>query len=315
MNRNLHIIVTSDSGTTFRFPCSGKKLITASVIAGTVIFILGVASLFSFSLYTKNATISSQLALLQERVNSSDQIIADHQRQAEQEQLRLGLEVAHLQLDKASRTAAFEEEKETLLSTSVNELKARSALIEQMMHKIGIKISGGTDNSGGPFIARNSPIHNELLNKADLYLEAIRFVPLGRPVHGPVTSGFGDRQDPVNGEGSFHSGIDFRGERGDKIISTAAGVVTKAFRNGSFGNFVEIDHQNGYTSCYAHMKDFAVKEGSRVKRGEIIGHVGNTGRSTGPHLHYEVHYQGKPINPMKYMQVAELLEHQAGAPQ
>ena len=308
MNTNLHIIITSDGGTTYRFPCSSARLIAASIVAGVVLFVLGIASLFSLSLYTKNTTISAQLAQLQERVNTSDQIIAQHQQQAEEEKLRLGLQVAHLQLDQASRTAAFKEEKETLLSTAVSELNARSALIEQIMRKIGIKVNGGTSNSGGPFIARNSPTHDELLNKTDMYLEAIRFVPLGRPVHGPVTSGFGDRQDPVNGEGSYHSGIDFRGKAGEQIFATAAGTVTKAFRNGSFGNFVEIDHQNGYTSSYAHLKKFVITEGSQVKRGDLIGLVGNTGRSTGPHLHYEVHYQGKPINPMKYMQVADLVD-------
>jgi murein DD-endopeptidase MepM/ murein hydrolase activator NlpD len=312
MNKNLHIIITSDSGRTLRYPCNTTKVLASSIAAAATLLFLCSTSFFSISLFTRNTDMARQLASLQERVDKSDQIIAAHQKQAEEEKLRLGLKVANLELDKASQSAAFKEEKETLMSTAVSELNARSELIARIMAKIGIKVSDqedkGKSNSGGPFIAQNSPAHNELLNKADLYLEAIRFIPLGRPVSGPVASGFGDRQDPLNGEGSFHAGIDFRGTPGEKIYATAAGIVTKAFRNGTYGNYVEIDHQNGYVSCYAHMQKFSTTEGAQVRRGELIGYVGNTGRSTGPHLHYEVHYKDKPINPMKYMQVADLVQ-------
>jgi len=135
----------------------------------------------------------------------------------------------------------------------------------------------------------------------------MNFLPLGRPVPGDVTSRFGHRTDPINGKKGFHSGVDIRGRYGQKIMATADGIVTKSFINGSYGHYVEISHGNGYTTKFAHMKKRLVKRGEKVKRGQTIGTVGSSGRSTGPHLHYEICLNKKPLNPAKFMQVDKLV--------
>jgi murein DD-endopeptidase MepM/ murein hydrolase activator NlpD len=121
------------------------------------------------------------------------------------------------------------------------------------------------------------------------------------PVEGPITSSFGERQDPINGEGAFHKGIDISAELGQAVRAPADGTVLMAGPAGGYGREVLIDHGRGIETVYGHLSGFAVTAGQDVRRGEIIGYVGNAGRSTGPHLHYEVRLHNTPVNPHKYM--------------
>jgi murein DD-endopeptidase MepM/ murein hydrolase activator NlpD len=210
------------------------------------------------------------------------------------------------------QAVAFKEEKENILSTAVNELTERSELIEKMIDSIGIEVpevaKNDSSNSGGVFIAHPDNDRDSLISRADRYLKTIRFLPLGRPVDGPITSDYGKRLDPVNGKLALHTGLDFRAKPSDNIYATADGVVQKAFYNGGHGNYVLIDHDNGYSTVFSHMKKFMVRPGDKVRRGQLIGLVGNTGRSTGPHLHYEVLLDGEPIDPEVFMKVAGAAE-------
>lgn len=127
-------------------------------------------------------------------------------------------------------------------------------------------------------------------------------VPQGRPVkYSWVSSLFGKRRDPFTGLPEKHQGVDFAGRTGSDVTAVAGGIVTRARRNGAYGNLVEIDHGNGYMSRYAHNKDLLVKAGEVVKRGHVIATLGNTGRSTGPHVHFEVLKDGAQIDPMKFV--------------
>ena len=121
------------------------------------------------------------------------------------------------------------------------------------------------------------------------------------PLEGRITSSFGERVDPFNGEGAFHRGIDISSSYGHQIIAPADGVVTYAEFMSGYGRMVVIDHGRGIQTRYGHMAGFSVHEGQQVKRGELIGSVGLSGRSTGPHLHYEVWVRGTPVNPHKYL--------------
>jgi murein DD-endopeptidase MepM/ murein hydrolase activator NlpD len=123
------------------------------------------------------------------------------------------------------------------------------------------------------------------------------------PVEGRVTGSFGERIDPFNGEGAFHLGVDISGELGEPIIAPADGFVTYAEQLGGYGRAVVLDHGNGVTTRYGHMSGFAVAVGQRVRRGDVIGYVGNSGRSTGPHVHYEVRINDTPVNPYKYLRM------------
>jgi murein DD-endopeptidase MepM/ murein hydrolase activator NlpD len=111
----------------------------------------------------------------------------------------------------------------------------------------------------------------------------------------------GRRSDPFTGDSDFHAGLDIAGERGQPVFATAAGTVNHVGFQGGYGNLIVLDHGFGLQTRYGHLLNYSVKQGAQVKRGDVIGHVGNTGRSTGYHLHYEVLANGKLLNPLKLL--------------
>jgi len=135
------------------------------------------------------------------------------------------------------------------------------------------------------------------------------------PVEGKITGSFGERIDPFNGEGAFHSGVDISAGVGSRVIAPADGLVTFADFLGGYGRAVTVDHGHGISTRYGHLASFAVTAGQYIHRGDTIGFVGLSGRSTGPHLHYEVRINDTPVNPYKYlrMTVAHLGGFAAGS--
>jgi murein DD-endopeptidase MepM/ murein hydrolase activator NlpD len=121
------------------------------------------------------------------------------------------------------------------------------------------------------------------------------------PAQGWLSSTMGRRSDPITGGADFHSGLDIAGERGQPVFATAAGTVTHVGYQGGYGNLIVLDHGFGLETRYGHLLNYTVKAGANVKRGDIIGHVGNSGRSTGYHLHYEVLANGKLLNPLQLL--------------
>ena len=121
------------------------------------------------------------------------------------------------------------------------------------------------------------------------------------PVMGPITGPYGARIDPFNGEGAFHSGIDISCRYGQPIVAPSDGVVTYTGFYSGYGRLIEIDHGNGIATRYGHLSGFAVTDGQSVSKGQVIGYVGMSGRSTGAHLHYEVRIHDTPVNPHKYL--------------
>jgi murein DD-endopeptidase MepM/ murein hydrolase activator NlpD len=111
----------------------------------------------------------------------------------------------------------------------------------------------------------------------------------------------GHRADPFTGDDDFHAGLDIAGERGQPVFATAAGTVAHVGFQGGYGNLIVLEHGFGLQTRYGHLLNYSVKPGARVKRGDVIGHVGNTGRSTGYHLHYEVLANGKLLNPLQLL--------------
>lgn len=122
------------------------------------------------------------------------------------------------------------------------------------------------------------------------------------PVKGWITSSYGKRQDPFNGEGSFHPGIDISSSYGAPVVATADGYVVYAKWAGGLGKCIKIRHgRGGYSTVYGHLKEYFVRTGQSVRRGEVIGQVGSSGRTTGQHVHYEVHYRGLKYNPYRFL--------------
>jgi murein DD-endopeptidase MepM/ murein hydrolase activator NlpD len=164
---------------------------------------------------------------------------------------------------------------------------------------------------GGPFIPDVSdPLASLTRAEASLArLEAMRkridTLPLRHPLAGEltVTSTFGSRIDPFLGVGAIHTGIDFRAETGTPVIATAPGEVDEAGRQGGYGNMVEIDHGGGIATRYGHLSIISVQPGMKIAAGDVIGYAGSTGRSTGPHLHYETRVNGTAVDPADWLDV------------
>ena len=172
---------------------------------------------------------------------------------------------------------------------------------------------------GGPFIPTSLPIlqdddpvfdrYSNLISELDrihLMQIAASQIPFATPVRNAVrfTSGFGTRRDPLNGRTRHHAGQDLAGPPGTPIIATADGKVVYAGRQSGYGNVIKIQHAFGYQTVYAHLRNIDVEYGQTVARGDVIGGMGNTGRSTGTHLHYEIRIGTTAVNPMPYMKAA-----------
>ncbi|WP_371128192.1 M23 family metallopeptidase [Sphingomonas sp. YR710] len=154
--------------------------------------------------------------------------------------------------------------------------------------------------------------------KLDAMDKGVISIPSIKPISAfTYTSAFGVRSDPFHGYAAMHAGIDLASPTGTPIYATADGIVDRAEWFGGYGNCVEIDHGKGIATRYGHMSRIAARAGDRVKRGDLIGYVGSTGRSTGSHLHYEVRIDGHAVNPIPFLQSANYLmavKDQAGTP-
>jgi murein DD-endopeptidase MepM/ murein hydrolase activator NlpD len=167
---------------------------------------------------------------------------------------------------------------------------------------------------GGPYVPVKLPadagaferqLYRININRAqvDRLNRTLALVPYRKPVIGEVefTSGFGIRSDPFLGRPAMHTGLDFRAATGDPVRATANGKVASSGWTGGYGRMVEIDHGNGLSTRYGHLSEINVKVGDVVKIGQVIGAVGSTGRSTGPHLHYETRIDGEAVDPQKFL--------------
>ena len=165
----------------------------------------------------------------------------------------------------------------------------------------------GQQGVGGPFESAGNPTFKALFNswkKLDQLQDGVIAVPSDKPVQAAVTmmSAFGFRSDPFNHRAAMHPGIDLSGSYGTPIYATADGTVLRAgWNSGGYGNLVELDHGRGITTRYGHMSAILVSAGQHVTRGQQVGRMGSTGRSTGNHLHYEVRIDGRAVNPIPFM--------------
>jgi murein DD-endopeptidase MepM/ murein hydrolase activator NlpD len=142
-----------------------------------------------------------------------------------------------------------------------------------------------------------------MLVEKKLFLQAdqLALTPSIAPAAGVLTAGFGARSDPFTNHSEFHTGVDISTPAGNRVVAPASGTVVRVGWDKGYGRFVEIAHGYGVLTLYGHLQAARVGEGQRVKRGDLVALVGSTGRSTGPHLHYEVHTEGKPVNPLDYV--------------
>jgi murein DD-endopeptidase MepM/ murein hydrolase activator NlpD len=209
-----------------------------------------------------------------------------------------------------NRVAVLQEEKALLIDNAVADLNEKSRVIESILNSVGvdIQIEESKENSGGPFTSSGLEARGDLIFKTERYLDTLQNVPLGAPVSGVITSRFGNRLDPINGEPAYHRGVDIRGRMGSDVKATADATVLIQNYDKLRGRYIVLDHGNGFRTKYAHLKKGLVQKGDLVKRGQVIGLVGNSGRSTGPHLHYEIQYNDKIVNPTRFVRIAKYLK-------
>ncbi len=236
--------------------------------------------------------------------------------------------------DEFAQRDRFMRENLDAMAQKVGEMQAKLIKLEAIGERVsglaGVKpeelrqiapaaLRGG---QGGPFVPARSPSLDQLNGMVSSHDEAAEqsndlftmiesrlfekrlaalMVPNSPPVKGSVGSGFGFRTDPFSGRPALHTGLDFPGDVGTPIMAAAGGVVRSADFHPAYGNLLEIDHGNGLTTRYAHASKILVKAGDLVKRGEVVAQVGTTGRSTGPHLHFEVMVEGVLQNPSKFL--------------
>jgi len=164
------------------------------------------------------------------------------------------------------------------------------------------------DPSASPFERQLASVHGSFAT-LDRLRRALPYLPLRKPLSGALdlTSSFGYRLDPFLGRPALHSGLDMRAETGTPARATAAGTVSSAEWSGGYGNLVEIDHGNGLSTRYGHLSAILVQEGQKVVAGDVVGRVGSTGRSTGPHLHYEVRIDDEATDPSRFVKASRLL--------
>ncbi|TGP96044.1 MULTISPECIES: M23 family metallopeptidase [unclassified Mesorhizobium] len=211
---------------------------------------------------------------------------------------------------------SIENEQLSRISTLADNAYKSADAIQQALQAAGLPVDSdfGKNESdvGGPLIPLNSSMIfdskvkelDEALDTLDQLKKEARRLPLANPAPGhSVTSPFGVRTDPLLGTAALHSGMDFRAPIGMAARVTAPGVVTKAGWNGGYGRMVEIDHGNGFATRYGHLSEIDVTVGEKVDAGAIIGKTGSSGRSTGPHLHYEVRHNGEAIDPLRFLTV------------
>jgi murein DD-endopeptidase MepM/ murein hydrolase activator NlpD len=196
---------------------------------------------------------------------------------------------------------------------------AKARQMRGVLTDLGLDLTKGTAKAsnagvGGPFVPVKLPPEsyfferlmyriNLARNQVDSLNRALFSVPIRKPLPGEVelTSGFGVRLDPFLHSPAMHTGVDFRGEEGEPIHATAAGVVTHTGWSGGYGKMVEIDHGNGFSTRYGHLSAIEVQVGETVRIGQVVGRLGSTGRSTGPHLHYETRVDGEAVDPQKFL--------------
>jgi murein DD-endopeptidase MepM/ murein hydrolase activator NlpD len=204
------------------------------------------------------------------------------------------------------------------LSRMADRYEAKAHRISGVLALLGVKPDAAA--SGGPFVPVKLPPANEgfqralfqvslARSEAEQLTDTLRTVPVRSPVEGAIdeTSPFGIRMDPFLHQPAMHTGIDIRGEIGEPVHATAAGRITNAGWDGGYGNMVEIDHGNGLATRYGHLSQIDVHVGDEVRIGQVIGRIGSTGRSTGPHLHYETRVDGQPVNPEKFLEAGARL--------
>jgi murein DD-endopeptidase MepM/ murein hydrolase activator NlpD len=215
----------------------------------------------------------------------------------------------------------IEGRQETTLRQMQDRYESKTRQLRGVFVVLGLKHDAPAPATGGPFVPLKLPGEgreferaltrvNVARAQAEQLSRALIAIPVRKPVAGDIdlSSTFGVRVDPFLHVAAMHTGLDFRGEVGDPIHATAAGTVTAAGWSGGYGKMVEIDHGKGLSTRYGHLSQIDVDIGDKIRVGQIVGRMGSTGRSTGPHLHYETRIDGEAVDPQRFLNAGARLD-------
>jgi murein DD-endopeptidase MepM/ murein hydrolase activator NlpD len=219
-----------------------------------------------------------------------------------------------------------EQRQAATLSSIEESYDSKARRIRGVLTELGVDVgkvttADSTGAMGGPFVPARLPkdavgferqLHRISIARTQIHrlTRALGAIPVRRPVDGEVdtSSSFGVRTDPFTGSPAMHTGIDLHGETGEPVRATADGKVTAAGWSGGYGRMVDVDHGNGLSTRYGHLSTIDVHVGQSVRMGQVVGKVGSTGRSTGPHLHYETRVRGEAVDPQKFLRAGQRLD-------
>ncbi|HUP67563.1 MAG TPA: M23 family metallopeptidase [Sphingomicrobium sp.] len=298
----------------------GSKLrrfrISAPVQAALFVILLGLVAWASYAtarLITRPNGINSLASLsaaTEERARMIEQrqSLIEAALSGQKIDARMVAAAASGQLAKDGPLARVEQQQMEQAALVAAALDVRYQVTAAELKRLGISPARvGANGVGGPFESAGNPTFKALFNswkKLDQLQDGVIAIPSDKPVRTGVsfTSGFGVRSDPFHAGAAMHPGIDLAGSYGSPIYATADGTVLRAgWNSGGYGNLVEIDHGRGITTRYGHMSAILVAAGDHISRGQLVGRMGSTGRSTGNHLHYEVRIDGRAVNPIPFM--------------
>jgi len=306
MAHKFSLIFLGSTGSTIKqIHCTRKKLMGLVSLLCTGVFVLGY---IFFDYLILHKSISDKNAIERDLALQTEEVL--HQREQIQ---KFATEINELK-DRLLKLDRFEKRVRIIanidnsengdgmfgvggsapedLNPNIGLTQRHQRLIKDMHQQIG-QLNKATDNQKEDF--------ESLLDRLEAQKNLMAHTPAIRPVNGWVTSGFGYRQSPFTGKKEFHKGMDISNQIGTEIMAPADGVVSFMGLQGFYGQLMVIDHGHGITTRYAHLDRGLFKRGDRVVRGKTIALMGNTGRSTGPHLHYEIRLNGVPVNPSKYI--------------
>jgi murein DD-endopeptidase MepM/ murein hydrolase activator NlpD len=193
------------------------------------------------------------------------------------------------------------------IQQKLNNIGSNLSMIDGYLQErglIGMENAGGESLPEGFLPNTNSGKIEHFEKQSVIFYNTIKEMPIGSPYDGIRSSDYGYRRNPFGGiSGEFHSGVDLKGAVGDPIYATGDGTVERCDYHGGYGNCVVLNHINGYQSLYGHMTSVNVTQGQKVKAGDVVGFLGSTGRSTGPHLHYEIRKDGQDIDPEPFLKL------------
>ena len=281
-----------------QFHFSNTQIIGLVLVCLVVLssFLLVGADYISNSLYDKRlkefkssySAVAGNIDAIQSRLEELDQQILDIEEKDKAVRLYAGMPEVDKDIRKLGVGGALHKDSRILNNLAPAIGKEISDLhldIEKLSRQVNFELAS----------------YESIYKKVKDDIDRIRHIPSIRPVSGGfLNSSFGYRQDPIDDVRRFHQGQDFSVPTGTPIFAPADGIVKRAYYIGGFGNHVKLGHSSGYTTTFAHLSKIFVRHGQKIKRGDIIGETGNTGRSTAPHLHYEVHYRGTPKNPSDF---------------